>query len=116
MPRESAGITITPLPKLGMRALSSCTVRLENVFVPDDHLLGEEGKVWKHTTKTLNAERIMMSAMYLGMIDGVLEDAVEFMNQRRAFGRLIGEFQALRHSIAEITPDRQRVSCAPVFR
>ena len=102
VPRESEGITITPLSKLGMRALSSCTVSLENVFVPDDLLLGEEGKVWKQTTKTLNSERIMMSAMCLGMIDGVLEDAISYMNQRRAFGKLIGEFQALQHSVADI--------------
>ncbi len=102
VPRESEGITTTPLPKLGMRALSSCTVNLDSVFVPDDLLLGEEGKVWKDTTKTLNNERIMMSAMCLGMIDGVLEDAIEYMNQRRAFGKLIGEFQTLQHYIAKI--------------
>ncbi|MCH8227323.1 MAG: acyl-CoA/acyl-ACP dehydrogenase [Proteobacteria bacterium] len=102
VPRESEGITTTPLPKLGMRALSSCTVNLDNVFVPDDLLLGEEGKAWKDTTKTLNNERIMMSAMCLGMIDGVLEDAIEYMNQRRAFGKLIGEFQTLQHYIAKI--------------
>jgi len=102
VPRESEGITVTPLSKIGMRALSSCTINLEDVFVPDDLLLGEEGKVWKQATKTLNDERIMMSAMCLGMIDGVLEDAVEYMNQRRAFGKLIGEFQALQHPIADI--------------
>ena len=102
VPRESEGISITPLSKLGMRALSSCTVSLENVFVPDDLLLGEEGKVWKQTTKTLNSERIMNAAMCLGMIDGVLEDAISHMNQRRAFGKLIGEFQALQHSVADI--------------
>ena len=102
VPRESAGITITPLPKLGMRALSSCTVHLQDVFVADDLLLGEEGKVWSQTTKTLNNERIMMSAMCLGMIDGVLEDALEYMNIRKAFGKLIGEFQSLQHYIAEI--------------
>ncbi|MCH7507037.1 MAG: acyl-CoA/acyl-ACP dehydrogenase [Proteobacteria bacterium] len=102
VPRQSEGITTTPLPKLGMRALSSCTVNLDNVLVADDLLLGEEGKAWKDTTKTLNNERIMMSAMCLGMIDGVLEDAIEYMNQRRAFGKLIGEFQTLQHYIAKI--------------
>jgi len=102
VPRRSEGITITPLPKLGMRALSSCTVNLENVFVPDDLLLGEEGKVWKDTTKTLNNERIMMSSLCLGMIDGVLEDAIEYMNQRKAFGKLIGEFQTLQAYVAKI--------------
>ncbi len=102
VPRESDGITITPLPKLGMRALSSCSIHLQDVFVTDDLLLGEEGKVWAQTTKTLNNERIMMSAMCLGMIDGILEDAIEYMNIRKAFGKLIGEFQSLQHYVAEI--------------
>lgn len=102
VPRRSEGITTTPLSKLGMRALSSCTVNLENVFVPDDLLLGEAGKAWKQSTKTLNNERIMMSALCLGIIDGVLEDALEYMNQRRAFGHLIGEFQTLQGYVAEI--------------
>jgi acyl-CoA dehydrogenase len=102
VPRRSEGITTTPLSKLGMRALSSCIVNLENVFVPDDLLLGEAGKAWKQSTKTLNNERIMMSALCLGIIDGVLEDALEYMNQRRAFGHLIGEFQTLQGYVAEI--------------
>jgi alkylation response protein AidB-like acyl-CoA dehydrogenase len=102
IPRESAGITITPLDKLGMRALNSCRVNLDQVFVQDDLLLGVPGNAWKESTKTLNSERIMMSAMCVGMIDGVLEDAIAFMNQRRAFGRLIGEFQALQHYVADI--------------
>jgi alkylation response protein AidB-like acyl-CoA dehydrogenase len=102
MPRESEGITVTPESKLGMRALSSCTINLDNVFVPDDLLLGEEGKAWKDTTKTLNNERIMNAAMCLGIIDGVLEDAIDYMNQRRAFGKLIGEFQTLQGYAADI--------------
>ena len=102
VPRPSPRLTITHLDKLGMRALNSCAVHLDRVFVPDDLLLGEEGKAWKGTTSTLNSERIMNSAMCLGMIDGVLEDALAYMKQRRAFGKLIGEFQALQHYVADI--------------
>jgi alkylation response protein AidB-like acyl-CoA dehydrogenase len=102
VPRESERIRITTLDKLGMRALNSCAVHLDRVFVPDDLLLGEAGKAWKDTTSTLNSERIMNSAMCLGMIDGVLEDALAYMKQRRAFGKLIGEFQSLQHYVAEI--------------
>jgi butyryl-CoA dehydrogenase len=102
VPRESEGITVTPESKLGMRALSSCTINLDNVFVPDDLLLGEEGNAWKDTTKTLNNERIMNAAMCLGIIDGVLEDALDYMNQRRAFGKLIGEFQILQGYATDI--------------
>jgi acyl-CoA dehydrogenase len=102
VPRETQGVTVTPLDKLGMRALNSCSVRLDGAFVPDDLLLGEAGKAWKEVTHTLNAERIIESAMCLGMIDGVLEDALAYMTQRRAFGKLIGEFQALQHYVADI--------------
>jgi butyryl-CoA dehydrogenase len=102
VPAKSEGITTTTLPKLGMRALSSCTVNLDNVFVPDDLLLGEAGQAWKQSVKTLNNERIMMSALCLGVIDGVLEDALDYMQQRRAFGHLIGEFQTLQGYVAEI--------------
>ncbi len=102
VPGKSKGITTTPLPKLGMRALSSCIVTLEDVFVPDDLLLGEAGQAWKHSVKTLNNERIMMSALCLGIIDGVLEDALDYMSQRRAFGHLIGEFQTLQGYVAQI--------------
>jgi acyl-CoA dehydrogenase len=102
VPRETQGVTVTPLDKLGMRALNSCSIRLDRVFVPDGLLLGEAGKAWKEVTQTLNAERIIESAMCLGMIDGVLEDAIAYMTQRRAFGRLIGEFQALQHYVADM--------------
>jgi acyl-CoA dehydrogenase len=102
VPRESPGTRITPLDKLGMRALNSCSVYLDKVFVPDDLLLGEPNKAWKDTTSTLNSERIMNSAMCLGMIDGVLEDALAYMKQRKAFGKLIGQFQALQHYVADI--------------
>lgn len=109
VPTTSKGITTKPLSKLGMRALSSCSVLLDDVFVPDQLMLGEEGAVWKNTTKTLNNERIMNAAMCLGMIDGVLEDAIDYMKQRRAFGRLIGEFQALQHSVADIAMWQKQV-------
>ena len=108
VPRKTRGISTTPLPKLGMRALSSCAIGLDNVFVPDELLLGTADTAWQGTTRTLNGERIMMSSMCLGMIDGVLEDAISYMNQRRAFGRLIGEFQALQHYLADIAMWRQQ--------
>jgi len=102
VPRDAEGVTATPLPKLGMRCLDSCSVVLDGVVVNDDLLLGEAGRAWAHTTQTLNNERIMMSAMCLGMIDGVLEDAVDYMKVRRAFGKPIGQFQSLQHYVADI--------------
>lgn len=102
VPRDSEGITISPLPKLGMRAMSSCTVVMDEVFVSDDLLLGEPGRGWYQSTKTLNNERLINAATCLGMLDGVLEDAIEYMNNRTAFGKPIGQFQALQHYLADI--------------
>ena len=102
VPAKSDGISMTELPKLGMRAASSCSVYLEDVFVPDELLLGEEGKGWYASTKPLNNERLINAATCLGMLDGVLEDAVEHLKTRHAFGKPIGQFQALQHYVAEI--------------
>lgn len=102
VPRESKGITLTELPKLGMRAVSSCSIHLDDVFVDDDLLLGEAGNGWYQSTKTLNNERLINAAFCLGMLDGVLEDAIDHMKTRHAFGKPIGQFQILQHYIADI--------------
>ena len=90
------------LPKLGMRAMGSCSVTYDDVFVPDADVLGEPGKAWYMMLPTLNNERIMVGAQCLGAIDGVLEDALDYMKTRKAFGGIIGRFQILQHYIADI--------------
>ena len=97
---KSPGITATLLPKLGMRAMGSCSVTYEDV-------LGEPGKAWYAMLPTLNNERIMVGAQCLGAIDGVLEDALEYMKQRKAFGKIIGSFQILQHYVADIATWQQ---------
>nr|ART38519.1 G24 [uncultured bacterium] len=99
---KTPGITSSLLPKLGMRAMGSCEVHYEDVFVPDEDVLGEPGKAWYAMLPTLNNERIMVGAQCLGAIDGVLEDAVAYMLQRKAFGGIIGRFQILQHYVADI--------------
>ena len=82
----------------------------ETAFSPRDRrrksenelLLGEAGKGWGYSTATLNNERLVNAAFCLGMLDGVLEDALEHLQTRRAFGHVIGEFQALQHYVADI--------------
>jgi acyl-CoA dehydrogenase len=99
---KAPGITASLLPKLGMRAMGSCSVTYDDVFVPDEDVLGEPGKAWYAMLPTLNNERIMVGAQCLGAIDGVLEDALEYMLQRKAFGGIIGRFQVLQHYVADI--------------
>jgi acyl-CoA dehydrogenase len=104
---KSEGVTATLLPKLGMRAMGSCSLTLDNVFIPDDDVLGTPGDAWYMLLPTLNNERIMVGAQCLGAIDGVLEDAVEYMHQRKAFGKTIGHFQILQHYVADIATWQQ---------
>jgi butyryl-CoA dehydrogenase len=99
---KAKGITASLLPKLGMRAMGSCSVTYDDVFVPDEDVLGEPGRAWYMMLPTLNNERIMVGAQCLGAIDGVLEDAVAYMLQRKAFGGIIGRFQVLQHYVADI--------------
>lgn len=99
---KSAGFSARPIPKLGMRALGSCEVELDDVFVPDEDVLGEPDRGWTQMTASLNNERIMVAATCTGILRGVLEDAVAYAQQRRAFGKSLGELQAIQHGIADI--------------
>jgi butyryl-CoA dehydrogenase len=104
---KSEGISASLLPKLGMRAMGSCSVTYDDVFIPDEDVLGEPGKAWYSMLPTLNNERIMVGAQCLGAIDGVLEDALQYMQERKAFGQIIGKFQILQHYVADIATWQQ---------
>jgi len=104
---KAPGVSATLLPKLGMRAMGSCSLTLDNVFIPDADVLGTPGQAWYMVLPTLNNERIMVGAQCLGAIDGVLEDAVAYAKQRHAFGKPIGQFQAIQHYIADIATMQQ---------
>ncbi|MHC8380550.1 acyl-CoA dehydrogenase family protein [Pseudomonas sp. LB3P14] len=109
VPAQQKGVTITPLPKLGMRSMGSCTVHFDNVYVPDSLVLAEPNKAWYTLLPTLNNERIMVASFCTGVMDGVIEDAVEYMLQRKAFGQVIGKFQSLQHYVADMVAWRQSV-------
>jgi acyl-CoA dehydrogenase len=102
LPARGEGVRVHELSKLGMRALGSCDVFLDDVFIPDDLVLGEPGRAWYMLLPTLNNERIMLASLCCGILDGVLEDALAYMGEREAFGRPIGSFQALQHHVANI--------------
>lgn len=106
MPAKQDGVKITPLAKLGMRSMGSCSVHMENAFVSDEDVLGTPDKAWYTLLPTLNNERIMVGSFCLGVLDGVLEDALDYAKERKAFGKPIGQFQAIQHYIADIATMR----------
>jgi acyl-CoA dehydrogenase len=96
------GVVARPIPKLGMRCVGSCEVQLDNAYVPGTHVIGEINKGWSHILSTLNNERILVAAMCTGILRAVIEESVAYATEREAFGKKVGEFQAISHWIAEM--------------
>jgi alkylation response protein AidB-like acyl-CoA dehydrogenase len=88
--------------KLGCRASDTCYVTFEDVFVPETHLLGERGHGWKYFMQILDAGRIGIGAMALGLAEGAYERALEYARERRTFGKPIGAHQAVAFMLADM--------------
>lgn len=102
VPTETPGVQIRRIPKLGMRSFSACEIFLDDVVVPDEMLIGERGRGWHQLLPTLNNERILTASFALGVLDGVIEDAIAHLTTREAFGKPIGQFQSLQHYVADM--------------
>ena len=99
--RESEGFSVPRKEdKLGIRASSTCELVLEEVRVPKDNVLGEVGQGYKVAIETLNEGRIGIGAQMVGLAQGTLEGALDYVMQREQFGQKVGEFQAVKHRIA----------------
>jgi acyl-CoA dehydrogenase len=90
------------LEKMGWHASDTGELSFEDVFVPDENLLGEENKGFYQIVANFQWERILMSLGAVGSMDATIERTVAYLNERSAFGRPIGKFQALRHKLAEM--------------
>src|SRR5205814_5152093 len=91
--------------KLGIRDSSTCELILEDCKVPKANLLGEVGKGYKIAIETLNEGRIGIGAQMLGVARGAWEHAVKYAQERKQFGKPIGEFQAIQFQIAQMATD-----------
>jgi alkylation response protein AidB-like acyl-CoA dehydrogenase len=100
---DAPGITVQPIKTLGSRSQRTCQVFYDNVRVDADRLLGGPeglGQGWRFLNVSLGLERLEMAAMALGLAQRALDDAVEFVNDREAFGTVVGKFQAIQHMAA----------------
>ncbi|MEU7812218.1 acyl-CoA dehydrogenase family protein [Pseudonocardia sp. NPDC049154] len=108
VPTSTPGLEIRHIPKLGMRSFAACEVFLDDVVVSEDMLVGERGRGWHQLLPTLNNERILTASAALGVLDGVLEEALAYVTARTAFGKPIGQFQTLQNYIADIVAWRDQ--------
>ena len=88
------------IEKLGVRASETSEVILEQVRVPENHLLGEEGTGFQSLTAILAEIRTMTGALALGLGEAALQASRRYAGERVQFGRPIASFQAISHKIA----------------
>jgi alkylation response protein AidB-like acyl-CoA dehydrogenase len=87
--------------KLGMRASETSEVILQSCRIPADHLIGEEGQGFVQTLQVLDAGRIGIAALAVGLAQGACEAARGYAAERAQFGRKIGTFQSIRWKLLD---------------
>ncbi len=90
------------LEKLGMHASDTALLAFQDVRVPADALLGQEGKGFYHIMWELQGERLIGAAGCVAGAQRCFDRTLEYAGERSAFGRPIGRFQAIRHKFAEM--------------
>jgi alkylation response protein AidB-like acyl-CoA dehydrogenase len=88
--------------KMGLYGNHACELVFENVEVPDENRVGEEGMGFLYAMETFDRTRIGVAAQAVGMAQGVFEMAFKYVHQRQAFGVPIAYFQAIQFSLVEM--------------
>jgi butyryl-CoA dehydrogenase len=91
--------------KLGWRASDTAELIFEDVEVPVENLVGEEGQGFVNFMKTLNSGRIGIAALSLGIAEGAYEEAVRYASVRKQFGKPIAEFQGISFQLADMATE-----------
>ncbi|MHC4608056.1 MAG: acyl-CoA dehydrogenase family protein [Planctomycetota bacterium] len=100
--RGFKGITIEKKQRLGARGADTCAVTLKDVAVPAANLIGSEGKGWSQALEVLDGGRIGIAAIALGLAEGARDRAVRYAGERRQFGRLLREIEAVSFMLADM--------------
>ena len=93
--------------KLGWRASDTRELHFQDVWVSEDQRLGEEGHGFVNFMKTLDAGRIGIAALSLGIAQGALDEAIRYTTRRRQFNRPVWDFQDIHFGLAELATEVQ---------
>ena len=102
---ESEGITRTKLKKLGWHASDTAEISFDNVRVPMENLIGDEGQGFYYLMGGLQLERLAGAISGHAACEWALDYSRQYMHEREAFGRPISKFQVLRHRYAQLTSE-----------
>ncbi len=102
VPPRTPGVHMTRLHKLGNNGLTSWDVAFDDVVVPADALMGEEGRGFAHVLSTLAYSRSGQAANAIGQAQAALDAAVAHARERVQFGAPLTQFQVLRHQLVDL--------------
>lgn len=98
---DRSKIEVQRIPKMGRKAVDSNAIFIEDLFIPDEHRIGEEGKGFSYILHSLNPERILVGTEAVAIGRDALSRAAEYAKERVVFGRPIGQNQGIQHPLAE---------------
>ena len=88
--------------KMGIRASDTCSILLDNVKIPKEYRIGDEGSGFRFAMKSLEGGRIGIAAQALGIAIGAYEKALEYSRQRQSFGAPLHEHQSIAFKLADM--------------
>jgi alkylation response protein AidB-like acyl-CoA dehydrogenase len=104
VPRDTPGMSLNPVKnKLGFRPLSTGEVVFDELRLPADALLGEEGGGFEVAMTAVERGRLGVAARGVGVAQACLDDAIAYAKERESFGRTIGEFQIVQSRITDMS-------------
>jgi acyl-CoA dehydrogenase len=98
---DQPGYQASKIEKMGWHASDTALISLDDVFVPDENLLGGEHEGFKLIMANFQWERLLMSLGAVAAMQATFDRTVQFVAERKAFGRPIGQFQSIRHRLAD---------------
>lgn len=103
VPSGTPGLTVAEkYSKVGWNASDTRELAFDDCRVPVENLLGEQGRGYAQFLSILNEGRVAIAAMGVGLAQGCVDECVRYVGERSAFGRRIGEFQAIQFKIADM--------------
>jgi acyl-CoA dehydrogenase len=98
---DMKGVEAKPIPKMGRKAVECNMLYFDNVQIPKESLIGEEGQGFKYLLQGLNPERVLFAVESIGLGFAALERAANYAKERVVFGRPIGQNQGVAHPLAK---------------
>lgn len=91
--------------KLGMRSSDTSELIFENVKVPVENMIGEEGQGFKQCMQILDGGRIAIAALSLGIAQGALDASLKYAKERKQFGKALAEFQGIQFKLSDMATE-----------